>query len=186
MCDEEWRPVVGYEGRYEVSSHGRVRGLPHEVANPLTGGVSRRSGKILSIARHWKSGHQHLLLYKDGKSKNHTVHQLVAAAFLGVCPPGLCVLHKDDNKERNFPSNLYHGTQKQNGQDKVKNNRTCWGHRHHAVRVTEEVAAAIWAQKGRAKNVDIARQFGVTLSLVSHIHHGWAWNNLTGMPNPRT
>ena len=24
---EEWRPVVGYEGLYEVSSHGAVRGL---------------------------------------------------------------------------------------------------------------------------------------------------------------
>lgn len=27
MTEEIWRPVVGYEGLYEVSSYGRVRSL---------------------------------------------------------------------------------------------------------------------------------------------------------------
>ena len=82
--------------------------------------------------------------------------------------------------------NLYYGTMKDNGQDRVKNGGSIWGEKHHAVTVSEAVAAAIWAEKGKAKVVDIARRHGVTLSLVSHIHHGWSWNNLTGMPNPRT
>lgn len=28
LLTERWRPVLGYEGRYEVSDHGRVRSLP--------------------------------------------------------------------------------------------------------------------------------------------------------------
>lgn len=186
MKAEEWRPVVGYEGRYEVSSRGRVRSLPKETPNPLTGGISRRSGKILSAAKHWKSGRYHLSLSLKGTAKNWDVHQLVARAFIGPPPDGKHVCHRDDNPERNFPSNLYYGTPKQNGRDKVRNNKSCWGTRHHAARVTEEIAAGIWAKKGFEKMVDIARQYDVTVSLVSHIHHGWAWNNLTGMPNPRT
>lgn len=35
---EEWTPVVGYEGLYEVSSLGRVRSVDHEVIQK--GGVS--------------------------------------------------------------------------------------------------------------------------------------------------
>ena len=182
--EEEWRPVVGYEEKYEVSNLGRVRSLPYEVANPLTGGVSRWPGKLLKSFKHWKDGRYHLELYQNGKAKNWYVHQLVALAFIGSRPDGMQVCHKDDDAENNTPSNLYYGTSKQNGKDKIRNNKTCWGDKHHAVSVTEKMAAAIWAQKGKAKVVDIARQYGVTVSLVSHIHHGWAWNNLTGMPNP--
>ena len=32
--EEEWRPVVGYEGLYEVSSLGRIRSLDREVHYP--------------------------------------------------------------------------------------------------------------------------------------------------------
>jgi len=40
----EWRPVVGYEGLYEVSSNGLVRSLPRRGGNNRTYG-----GKTLSI-----------------------------------------------------------------------------------------------------------------------------------------
>ncbi len=184
--EEEWRPVVGYEEKYEVSNFGRVRRLPYELVNPLTGGISKWPEKILKATKHWKSGRYHLSLTQDGKAKNWDVHQLVAFAFIGPRPEGKHVCHRDDDAENNTPSNLYYGTSKQNGQDKIRNRKTCWGDKHHAVSVTQEIAAGIWALKGREKVVDIARRYGVTISLVSHIHHGWAWNNLTGMPNPRT
>ena len=47
MCEsyaEEWRPVVGYEGFYEVSSHGRLKSVPRTKRfkeRILKGGVTR-------------------------------------------------------------------------------------------------------------------------------------------------
>lgn len=35
---ETWRPVVGYEGRYEVSDIGRVRSVTREIPNAGTRG----------------------------------------------------------------------------------------------------------------------------------------------------
>lgn len=183
---ETWLPVPGYEGRYEVSDFGRVRGLPTTSRNRLTGGISVRRRRILKVSRRQKSGHLHLVLQVNGAKRNHTIHQLVALAFLGPCPAGKQTLHRDDDKENNTLGNLYYGTSKENGQDRVRNNRTAWGAKHHAARITEDVALKIWKLKGKAKVVDIAWQFGVTVSAVSHIHNGWSWNNLTGMPNPRT
>lgn len=182
---EIWKSIDGYEGRYEVSDHGRVLSLPFERSNPLTGGVSVYPARILKTARD-KSGHHHLTLQIDCVKRNHFLHHLVARAFLGPIPDGLQTLHVDDDKERNTPVNLYYGTPKNNGQDTVKHGRSRWGRRHHAVVVTEHMAKVIWEEKGKARTIDIARYHGVTSSLVSHIHHGWAWNNLTGMPNPRT
>ena len=45
--DEEWRPVVGYEGWYEVSDYGRVRSLDRDIRYS-NGDVYHRRGKILS------------------------------------------------------------------------------------------------------------------------------------------
>ena len=49
MEPEEWRPVVGWEGLYEVSSLGRVRSLDRiEVVRRLGSLVQRpRRGKVL-------------------------------------------------------------------------------------------------------------------------------------------
>ena len=41
--DIEWRDVVGFEGRYEVSNYGHVRTIPHYVDN--------HTGRILLKAR---------------------------------------------------------------------------------------------------------------------------------------
>jgi len=70
--------VRGYEGRYEVSSQGRVRSLDYHAPNPLTGGVSLKHGRILARAR-TKYGY---LVVSLGKGRQVFVHRLVAEAFL--------------------------------------------------------------------------------------------------------
>jgi hypothetical protein len=69
---EEWRPVKGYEGLYEVSNFGRVKSLKYH-----------RTGteRILKPKKD-KDGYLVVNLYKDGKAKTHKVHRLVATAFL--------------------------------------------------------------------------------------------------------
>lgn len=84
---EEWRPIAGFENLYEVSSLGRVRSLPREITVIRQGKecVCRYKGKILSPGKS-TNGYQVVNLSSNGKPKAHSVHCLVAYAFLPACP----------------------------------------------------------------------------------------------------
>ena len=88
--DLEWRPVVGYEGLYEVSNYGDVK--------------SAYTNKILSHCT--SEGYHYVALYKDGTRHNKQVHRLVGEAFLPN-PQNYPILnHKDENRKNNYHKNL--------------------------------------------------------------------------------
>ena len=93
---EEWRPICGYEGLYEVSNLGRVKSL---------GNDKTRKEKILSQVK-MKKGYLMVNLYKNGKMKTCKVHRLVAKAFLENPNGYTCVNHIDENKVNNYVDNL--------------------------------------------------------------------------------
>lgn len=103
---EEWCPVVGYEGYYSVSNIGRVR--------RDAGGPGARAGLVLRPKRNAKTGYLTVSLFRGGDGCSHTVHTLVAAAFIGVRPNGWTVNHIDGDKLNNRPSNLEYVTRGDN------------------------------------------------------------------------
>lgn len=125
---EEWRPVVGYEGLYEVSDHGSVRSLDREVKYS-NGGVRIHRGRMLRPDRH-RNGRLQVCLYRNGKGPQHMVHRLVLEAFVGPCPPGMIGCHWDDDPDNNHVSNLRWDTISANMQDKVRNGG------HHLANLT--------------------------------------------------
>ena len=101
---ELWKPVVGYEGRYEVSNHGRVKSCKR-----FRSGKSKADTLVverLLVASHDHSGYLKVSLRNGSKSQNHSVHQLVARAFIDNPNDYDQVNHKDENKENNYASNL--------------------------------------------------------------------------------
>ena len=72
---EEWKTIEGYDGRYEVSSHGRIRSVSMFLGNHIY------HGKVLSptIA---PNGYLKVNLILRGKKKTCLVHRLVAKAFI--------------------------------------------------------------------------------------------------------
>jgi hypothetical protein len=86
---EIWKPVVGYEGFYEISNLGRVKSLSRFV-NRSRGGKQLKKERILipSIGRYLK-----VSLSKRGIIKNERVHKLVATSFIGPRPNGMVIDH---------------------------------------------------------------------------------------------
>lgn len=84
--NEIWRPVVGYEGKYEVSNMGRVKSLNY-----------CRTGKtkLLSLIS-TKCGYVFVGLNKNDKGKHFLVHRLVYEAFVGKLPKFDC--HQKGNQ----------------------------------------------------------------------------------------
>lgn len=77
---EEWRPVVGYEGRYEVSSLGRVRSLDRLIYHKESNTYHKVRGRMLSTCLDGK-GYPFVAL-GGGKSNQKRVHRLMAEAFI--------------------------------------------------------------------------------------------------------
>lgn len=111
---ENWRPVVGYEGLYEVSDHGRVRG----VDRVLKDGRRWRGKMMRQITNH--NGHKRVMLAKDGVSKYFWVHRLVLEAFQGPCPEGFDACHNNADPGDNRPENLRWDSRSENALDRVR------------------------------------------------------------------
>jgi len=87
MTPENWLPVAGYEGLYEISDLGRIRSLARTVhrknGRPLT--VRQR---ILKPRQTGSSlGHLQVALYKPGGRKDCTVDRLVKLTFGDALAP---------------------------------------------------------------------------------------------------
>lgn len=93
--NEEWRPVVGYEGLYEVSNLGRVRSLNYK----------KKKGNIQILTPSLnKQGYLKLHLVKEKKVTTRPIHRLVAETFIPNDDPEHKTQcnHKDECKTRNF------------------------------------------------------------------------------------
>ncbi len=113
MTTEEWRPVVGHEGYYEVSNLGGVRSVDRVNAR------GRWKGRPLRPATR-DSGHLCVSLCRNSVCRTKNVHSLVAEAFIGPRPDGLQVAHYDGNPTNNILSNLRYATQSENLLDSVR------------------------------------------------------------------
>ena len=93
MEQEQWKPIKGYEGKYDVSNFGRVR--------------SYYKGLHIKTQRINNCGYCYVKLYVRGKrQKMARVHRLVAEAFIPNQDNMSDVNHKDMNKLNNHVSNL--------------------------------------------------------------------------------
>lgn len=114
---EEWRDIKGYEGRYQISNMGRVISLERAVDMIVKGSNCKRlvKSKILKIHIN-RYGYQYVSLRKSGesKSKNLSIHQLVAKSFILNTKNYSCVNHKDENKLNNRYDNLEWCSEKYN------------------------------------------------------------------------
>lgn len=109
--DEIWKPVVGYEGYYEVSNYGNVRSVsrvvyPRGRARTIPSTVLKQEIKSGPEKQHG-GGYRRVVLVVNGKPVHKSVHRLVAEAFLpNEHTDSMQVNHKDGVKHHNDVGNL--------------------------------------------------------------------------------
>lgn len=161
---ETWKPVVGFEGLYEVSDLGRVR---------------NRRGRVLKPHCRKEDGYYSLPLSCVGKVKRAYLHRVVAEAFKGAAPPGHEVAHDDGDKARNVPDNLIWKTRQENIEDNRRLGALLKGEAHgmhifteQTVRLARELKAAQTPER------KIAAQCGVSRWALRDMLQGRTWGHV--------
>lgn len=174
MTAETWKPIVGFEGFYEVSDHGRVRSLDRVIRHSQ-GGDRLKKGALLRVSPMPVSGYPRVSLHKEGKEKTALVHNLVLEAFVGPRPQGNDACHLDGTRTNNCVCNLRWDTRTGNMADRQSHGRTKRGEDHYKAKLTQ---AQVLAARSEDRPVcDVARELGVTPANISSIRSGrsWAW-----------
>lgn len=156
---ESWAAVPGFEGRYEVSDHGRVRAV--------------RTGRVRRPFERKPVPYQAVYLESPDGSKCFLMHSLVLHAFRGERPTGMVGRHLDGDARNNKLTNLEWGTQLQNGSDQRRHGRTLAGVRNHNAKLTADAVRAIRASS--RPNTHLASEYGVRKETISNIKRGAAW-----------
>lgn len=103
---EQWKPVVGWEGVYEVSDLGRVK--------RLVPGKRTYAGRIFDQSKS-PDGYRTVTISFEGRKQTRFVHHLVLEAFVGARPtPRHAGNHKDGDRRNNRPGNLEWATYSEN------------------------------------------------------------------------
>lgn len=163
---EKWVDVIGYEGLYQVSDHGRVRSLG-------------RKARILKTVKR-SNGYLKVNLSKNGKVKNQSVHRLVATAFVSNDEDLPEVNHEDGNKENNHYSNLVWCTSSYNQKHAFANGlqKPQRGAKNGMAKINENDVKEIKRLygTGRYSHRIIGNMFGISRQQAGRIINGDRWS----------
>lgn len=167
---EQWRPVVGYEGVYAVSDHGRVM--------RLAGSERVKENRIVKQGNNGR-GYMFVRLWAGNKQEHRYVHRLVMQSFVSECPKGITVNHIDGNKANNHLNNLEYATHSENIQHAYDHglNYGVRGEMHSMAKLTQAQADEIrrlYALGGISQRA-LAEQFKISASVIGGIIHGVRW-----------
>lgn len=184
---ERWRLIPGWSN-YTVSDYGRVRRLSgfdaarrYRIKGGLIKPIPVRSGSDPRYRPLYVS------LSNGGRARKYKISRLVLLAFEGPppSPDRNCARHYDDDQKNNCLDNLFWGSQKDNGIDRVRNGRSCPGERNGNSRWLEADIKAIrragcLIPRGRGQIKNIADQLGLPYKTVWNVLRGVTWCYLEG------
>ena len=184
MGAEIWKPIEGYEGYYEVSDMGRVRGLDR-VTTDRRGIQQRRLGRVLTPWYQGRPGRKYpwVDLRSDGKRTRSSIHRLVTAAFIGPYPDGKEVNHKNGITTDNHLENLEYVTHSENIRHAIDTLGATLGQAgedHHNAKLSAKQVCNIRSRyaSGGVTQQELANQNDVAVMTVNDILCSRTWNHL--------
>lgn len=162
MKNEEWRDVVGYEGRYQVSSMGRVKSLERK---DCLGRIQKE--RILKPGVNG-GGYLKVGLRAGGKTRMFLVHRLVCQAFHENPDNKPQVNHLNEDKTDNRACNLEWCTRRENMNHGTRNERSAKARSKPIGQYTlDGELVKIWQSPCEA-----GKQIGLSDSHVSKVANG--------------
>lgn len=173
---EIWNDIPGYEGRYQASTEGRIRGADRvQIVCDKNGRSYRRNvkGRVLSTCP-GSNGYPYVGLRKSQDADNATfcpVPHLIALTFIGPRPEGMVICHADADKSNNRLENLRYDTETENRIDIYRVGGKCG---KLSVEQVKDIKRRL--ARGESKS-SIGRTFGVSKTAIYYIaegkHFGW-------------
>ncbi len=178
ILDEVWNDIPEFEGFYQVSNQGRVKSCDRIVDS---NGRKRALKAAILKPSISTGGYKGVTLWKHGKGITKSIHILVALSFLGDCPDGCNINHKDGNKLNNCISNIEYCTFAQNSQHAYDMGlpTPAKGERHGQSKLKDSDIIAIRDRLALGHTTSaIARDFNVGQSIISRIKTGHNWSHI--------
>lgn len=159
-----WRPIYK---KYAISNMGGVKRLK-----------TKTSPEYLFRLNPADNGYIRVILRINGRPVAKLVHRLVAEAFLGKCPRGYIVNHKDGCRYNNGAPNLQYISQSENISHAYSTGLRKsgpLGQTNGATKLTPSLVRKI--RKSRKTQAALAKEFHVCVSQINNIIHKrvWAW-----------
>lgn len=167
MSLEIWKEIDGTDGRYFVSSHGRIKSLARGPEKILLGNIE-----------FW--GYARVCILINGERKSPKIHRLVALAFVPNPDNKPDINHINGIKTDNRPENLEWVTPAENNLHAFRSGlNTNAGQKHSRSLITDVDALSI---KGRlrdgAKPREIAKDYGLSIWMIYAIKQGRNWDHV--------
>jgi hypothetical protein len=158
---EEWRDVVGFEGRYKVSNLGRIQNA---------------KGVMMKFQVN-RGGYERLTLrHDDHKDYDFTVHRVVAYAFIPNIENKPQINHIDGNRRNNNVDNLEWCTQSENILHAFKlGNKDQSGIHNNMAKITEKIVRDIRKRSKTELQKNLAKEYSLSKANICMIVNRKTW-----------
>ena len=171
-----WKPLVGYEQYYQISSEGEIKSVARLVKNGPNSTMIKPE-KILKQQKN-KNGYLQVTLCVDNIKKVEYVHRLVALTFLPNPNNLPTINHKDGVKTNNCVTNLEFATYCENNQHAYDTGLHGKNEKHYLARLSKENVADIRRSGKCGTYAAIAEKYGVSKATVRDVLLGKTWKNI--------
>lgn len=168
MTEEIWKILPECDA-YKISNLGRVM--------RVKAGKGTRAMKIIKPCSD-KNGRMVFNVSCGAIRKQMKLHRAVMSAFVGPCPTGYEVAHRDGNQSNNVLCNLIYATPKENNSHKIEHGTKLVGSDVWCSKLTDVDVLNIRKEYPGASYAKLAKKYGVSVGSIVQVVKRISWKHI--------